>query len=168
MRTNKEIFCKGIYKSPIGILEITATDKGIRKISFSETPVNKISTLNPIIENCKKELNEYFEGERKNFGVKLDLAGTEFQKLVWMTLTTIPYGETVTYLKIAELIGDTKSVRAVGMANSRNCVPVIVPCHRVVGSNGNLTGYAGGLWRKDWLLKHELQYSKNEKQLDLF
>ena len=164
----EEIFFKGVLKSPVGNLEITASEKGIRKIHFVDEPLTKIYKLNDRIEECNKQLNEYFAGTRKQFDIDLDLQGTEFQKLVWMTLMTIPFGETASYLDIAELIGDPNSVRAVGMANNKNNIPIIIPCHRVIGNNGDLIGYAGGLWRKKWLLNHEADYSNSERQLDLF
>ena len=161
-------FVKGIFKSPIGNLEIIATDKGIRKIMFTDSPISKVHKMYEQVENCKKQLQEYFAGERKQFTLDLDIQGTEFQKLVWMTLLTVPFGKTLSYLEIAKMIGDPNAVRAVGMANNKNNIPIIIPCHRIVGAKGELTGYAGGLWRKDWLIKHELTYSDAEQQLELF
>ena len=159
---------KDIIKSPVGTLEIKATDRGIREIVFAEGPVTGNSNLNEHIELCRSELDQYFSGDLKSFTVPLDIAGTEFQKLVWMTLRTIPYGETVYYLDVAEMIGDKNSLRAVGLANNKNNIPVIIPCHRVVGSDGKLVGYAGGLWRKQWLLNHEKTFSNSEMQLEIF
>jgi methylated-DNA-[protein]-cysteine S-methyltransferase len=159
---------KDTLKSPIGNLEIKATDKGIREIVFAEGPLTGGSELNEHIELCKSELDKYFDGSLKNFTVPLDITGTEFQKLVWMTLRTISYGETVSYLDVAEMIGDRNSLRAVGLVNNNNSIPVIIPCHRVVGSDGKLVGYAGGLWRKHWLLNHEKTFSNAEMQLEIF
>lgn len=161
-------FYKDILKSPVGTLEITATDKGIREIVFAEGPATGNSKLNEHIEHCKSELDEYFSGGLKYFTVPLDISGTEFQKLVWMTLLTIPYGETASYLEVAAMIGDRNSLRAVGLANNKNSIPVIIPCHRVVGKDGKLVGYAGGLWRKHWLLNHEKTFSNTEMQLEIF
>ena len=165
---NTDVFHHGVFKSPIGNLEITSSTKGIRKIIFMDSPITKVYKVFELIEECKKQLHEYFIGKRKHFNIPLDLHGTEFQKLVWMSLLTIPYGESISYLKVAKLVGDPNSVRAVGMANNKNSIPIIIPCHRVIGSNGSLTGYAGGLWRKDWLIKHEHEYSNVDKQLDIF
>ncbi len=166
--TTDNIFHKGVLKTPLGMLEIISSNKGIRKISFVDSPITKVYEVCEIVEECKKQLVEYFSGERKYFTVSLDVQGTEFQKLVWMSLMTIPYGKTATYNDVANLVGDPKSVRAVGMANNKNRVPIIIPCHRVVGSNGSLTGYAGGLWRKDWLIKHELEHSNVDMQMEMF
>ena len=156
------------YKSEIGILEITASENGIKSLGFSDSMYEEISNKNEHIKKCVKQLEEYFNGERKRFTINLDLYGTDFQKKVWMELLEIPYGETRSYIDIATKLGDENSVRAVGMANNRNPVALIVPCHRVIGADGKLVGYAGGLWRKDWLLKHEKEYSGVEKQMELF
>lgn len=159
---------KTYYKSEVGILEITASEKGIRSLGFSDTIPEEIYEENEHIKKCLKQLREYFKGERKKFTINLDLQGTEFQKKVWLELLEIPYGETRSYIDVALKLGDENSVRAVGMANNRNPVALIVPCHRVIGADGKLIGYAGGLWRKDWLLKHEKEYSGAEKQMELF
>lgn len=162
------IFYKGIVKSPVGNLEITASDKGVRRIEFLDEPITRIYEMNSQVQKCKQQLQEYFKGTRKLFTIDLDLQGTEFQKLVWMSLLTIPYAVTVSYKFIAKMVGDPNAVRAVGMANNKNNIPIIIPCHRIVGNKGSLTGYAGGLWRKDWLINHELEFSNSEKQLNLF
>ena len=142
-------------KTPIGTLVIQATDLGITKVSFS--PANKAESRegSELTHRCKQQLSEYFEGKRKIFDLPLDPAGTDFQKSVWACLLTIPFGQTVSYRDIAERINKPKSVRAVGAANGKNQIGLIVPCHRVIGSDLTLTGYAGGLERKAWLLKHE-------------
>ncbi|NSW90709.1 MAG: methylated-DNA--[protein]-cysteine S-methyltransferase [Firmicutes bacterium] len=150
---------KTYYQSPIGIIEIVCTDKNILSVNFIDDINSYINTYeNSCIayaEECIKQLHEYFAGKRKNFTLDIKLNGTDFQKKVWSALTEIPYGETVSYGKIAEKIGNKKAARAVGNANNRNPISIIVPCHRVIGSDGNLTGYGGGLWRKKWLLEHE-------------
>ena len=110
------------------------------------------------IKNTIIQLDEYFEGKRSKFNIPLVLSGTVFQNAVWNALQQIPYGQTVSYKNIAQAIGNVKACRAVGMANNRNPLPIIIPCHRVIGQNGALVGYAGQIWRKEWLLKHERQY----------
>jgi methylated-DNA-[protein]-cysteine S-methyltransferase len=141
-------------ETPIGILKITADKKSITGIIFD--PENtEGGKSNEIIELCKKELQEYFSGERKSFTVSVNQKGSRFQKKVWNELQKIPYGKTVSYGYIAERVGGKNFSRAVGSANNKNHIPIVVPCHRVVGSNGSLTGYAGGLWRKKWLIMLE-------------
>ncbi|MBN2305705.1 MAG: methylated-DNA--[protein]-cysteine S-methyltransferase [Anaerolineae bacterium] len=145
--------------SPIGTLAITASDTGITAIQFLDAPPPDQPSNPPIIppalQTCIDQLREYFAGQRQTFTVPLDMQGTEFQRRVWTELCAIPFGETRTYMQLAEIVGDPKAVRAVGTTNGRNPIAVIVPCHRVIGSDGSLTGYAGGLWRKEWLLTHE-------------
>ena len=161
-------FYKTYYKSEIGILELTASDKGITALGFAESIPDENYEENKHIKKCIKQLNEYFKGERKEFSIDLDFCGTEFQNNVWTELLKIPYGETRSYINIAVKLGDENAVRAVGMANNRNPIAIIVPCHRVIGSDGKLVGYAGGLWRKDWLLKREKEFSDVEIQMELF
>ncbi len=150
-------YYKAYYPTEIGILEIAGTEEGIASISFvKEEDMEASIKVPPIIQECVQQLTEYFRGERIEFTVKLlSQQGTEFQTKVWNKLQEIPYGVTWSYRDLAEAIGNIKAVRAVGNANSKNQLSIIVPCHRVIGSNGKLTGYAGGLWRKEWLLKHE-------------
>ncbi|PEY34609.1 cysteine methyltransferase [Bacillus cereus] len=144
---------RAYYESEIGLLEITANDEGITSVIFVEE--RKEEHTSKIVEQCLTELDEYFHQKRTEFTVPLSSTGTPFQKSVWDALYTIPYGVSASYLDIAEKVDNTKAVRAVGGANSRNPISIIVPCHRVVGKSGKLVGYAGGLWRKEWLLKHE-------------
>ena len=151
--------------SPIGVIEIQASSKGITQVIFSGTE-KKIIETNEITHCCKQQLKEYFEGKRKIFNVPLDQQGTVFQKSVWTCLTQIPFGETLFYRDIANMLNNGKAVRAVGGANGRNPISIIVPCHRVVGSSRTLTGYAGGLERKLWLLKHEGVQVKGSKVSD--
>ncbi|WDL94113.1 methylated-DNA--[protein]-cysteine S-methyltransferase [Bacillus sp. HNR-4] len=141
------------YESELGLLEIKANDKGITSVIFVDE--RQEERTNEMIDQCINELEEYFKGKRKEFTVPLSAEGTSFQKNVWDALYTIPYGVSASYLDIAEKVGNTKAVRAIGGANSRNPISIIVPCHRVIGKSGKLVGYAGGLWRKEWLLKHE-------------
>lgn len=148
---------KTYYKSEIGLLEIIATDKGISKVDFLNQEPSEFSleTNNIFLKDCFQQLAEYFRGERKSFSLELDPKGTDFEKRVWQELLKISFGETITYLRLAERLGDKKVIRAAARANGKNPLAIIIPCHRVIGSDGSLTGYAGGLWRKEWLLKHE-------------
>ncbi|GAB4421409.1 MAG: methylated-DNA--[protein]-cysteine S-methyltransferase [Anaerolineae bacterium] len=143
--------------TPLGMLRITSSQAGIRAIQFlNETPpALPEEPLLPVLAACVQQLQEYFSGQRRSFEVPLDLRGTPFQLRVWELLQRIPFGETRTYLDLALALGDVKAVRAVGAANGQNPVPIIVPCHRVIGQEGQLVGYSGGLWRKEWLLTHE-------------
>ncbi|CAH9054758.1 Methylated-DNA--protein-cysteine methyltransferase, constitutive [Pseudoalteromonas sp. CIP111854] len=156
-------------ESPLGLVEFKASDKGITQLIFCGTQSIKTAN-NPITDLCKQQLIEYFSGKRKQFDVPLDPKGTDFQKLVWKHLSHIPFGKTLSYLDIAKLVNRPKGSQAVGGANGRNPISIIVPCHRVVGSNGALTGYAGGIERKLWLLAHEgiaIKHSKEVDALDL-
>ena len=140
--------------SPLGIIEFKASEKGITQVIFCGAEMAEIKA-NKITDECKLQLQEYFEGQRKVFDLMLDPQGTDFQKAVWLCLSNIPFGETFSYLDIAKMVNRPKGAQAVGGANGRNPISIIVPCHRVVGSNGALTGYAGGNERKLWLLEHE-------------
>lgn len=146
------------YKSPIGIMEILGTDNAVCSIMFSEQDeaIYGIKADSPkVLIDCTDQIDEYFKGTRQQFTFPYISEGTDFQKSVWNALIEIPYGETSSYRDIAASIGKERAVRAVGAANGKNRLSIVVPCHRVVGANGSLTGYAGGLWRKEWLLKHE-------------
>ncbi|WP_242144699.1 MULTISPECIES: methylated-DNA--[protein]-cysteine S-methyltransferase [unclassified Bacillus cereus group] len=144
---------RAYYKSEVGLLEVTANEKGITSILFVEEQGEE--NPNVVVEQCIAELDEYFNQKRTVFSVPLSAEGTAFQQKVWEALYTIPYGTSASYLDIAKKIGNQKAVRAIGGANSRNPISIIVPCHRIIGKSGKLVGYAGGLWRKEWLLKHE-------------
>ncbi|EDS77032.1 methylated-DNA--[protein]-cysteine S-methyltransferase [Clostridium massiliodielmoense] len=142
------------YSSPIGILRIKSTKYEILSLEFvDEKILNRENTS--ILKEASKQLDEYFNGIRKEFDLNIRLEGTEFQKKVWNELLKIPYGEVITYKDIAIRIGNEKAVRAVGNANNKNKIPIIIPCHRVIGSNRKLVGYLGGLDKKLWLLNHE-------------
>ncbi len=141
--------------SPLGTLVIAASDAGITAIQFHDDPPALPGSDHALLRLCIEELDAYFQGQLRTFSVPLDLRGTPFQQRVWNLLLTIPYGATRTYMDLAERLGDRRAVRAVGAANGKNPVAIVVPCHRVIGSDGDLTGYAGGLWRKEWLLAHE-------------
>lgn len=155
------------YSSPIGHILITGTNTFISTILFCEKTGQESEHLPAVVESCVQQLDEYFFGNRKSFELPMQPVGTSFQQQVWQQLKTIDYGQTVSYMDVARAVSGEKAIRAIGAANSRNPICVIVPCHRVIGSNGSLTGYAGGLWRKEWLLKHEGAL-KPEKQLALF
>ena len=148
-----------IYESPVGTLTILAGKTGIRAIKFgADEKVRASGTANEMTRWAVKELEEYFQGKRKEFTVPCRPEGTDFQKRVWEALTRIPYGVTRTYKEIAVETGNPRASRAVGMANHRNPIPIMIPCHRVIGSDGKLTGYAGGLEVKEFLLKLERGY----------
>ena len=143
------------YSSPVGLLEITGNDDGILSVHFMDTKKKISSKINPCLKECIYQLDEYFKGIRKEFGLKLNPKGTAFQLKVWEQLLTVPFGRTASYLDISKLIGDVKATRAVGTANGCNPIAVIIPCHRIIGADGKLVGYGGGIKRKEWLLNHE-------------
>lgn len=140
--------------SPIGLVEVTSTATHIVSVYFVEQSHRETTKPQVLIEAIE-QLQQYFNGQRTIFNVPYRLEGTVFQQSVWQALTTVPYGETASYKDIAIAINNEKAVRAVGMTNSKNPLSIIVPCHRIIGTNGKLTGYAGGVWRKEWLLHHE-------------
>ncbi|TXK37657.1 methylated-DNA--[protein]-cysteine S-methyltransferase [Pontibacter qinzhouensis] len=155
------------YNSPIGWIQLTGTAQGIETMLFVEAAGAETSSLPACAVAGLAQLAEYFNGERQQFDLPLAPHGTAFQQQVWQELQKIPFGKTFSYLQVARAIGGEKAIRAVGAANGRNPLCLVVPCHRVIGSNGSLTGYAGGLWRKEWLLRHE-GVLKPEQQLALF
>jgi methylated-DNA-[protein]-cysteine S-methyltransferase len=142
------------FSSPVGELLIQSEADKIITVNFLKD-VKQSEARTTVIEQCVEELDEYFYRGRKFFTVDLDLRGTDFQKLVWSELITIPYGSTISYEALAIRIGNIKSIRAVGLANGQNPIAIIVPCHRVIGKSGDLIGYGGGLENKEWLLYHE-------------
>ena len=150
----EESLYKTYYESPAGLIEIMANDTGVTSILFVKKRAGR-SKNNPHTTECLKQLHDYFNKERKTFSVPLDLIGTDFQKRVWNELLNIPYGKTISYLQLAIRLGDKKCIRAAGTANGRNPLSIIVPCHRVIGSNGDLVGYGGGLDKKKFLLELE-------------
>jgi len=145
-----------LMKTPVGILELKGNSNGLMSVLFREGENIFISEIIPkSLEDSVQQLQEYFEGKRKNFTLKLSPEGTDFQKKVWKQLEGIPFGKTVTYQQMANQLGDPKVIRAAASANGKNPISIIIPCHRVIGTDGSLTGYAGGLHRKKWLLEHE-------------
>ncbi len=142
-------------QTPIGILELNGNGEGISSLLFKDESI-EVSEKIPIeLKKAAQQLQEYFEGKRTVFSLKLIPKGTDFQKKVWYQLQEIPYGKTTSYQQMANQLGDPKVIRAAATANGKNPISIIIPCHRVIGSNGSLTGYAGGLQRKKWLLEHE-------------
>ena len=143
------------YKSPIGTIKITGNNKGIQSVVFIEETIESSEKIPEFFKPCLLQLQEYFIGVRKDFNLKLHPNGTDFQYSVWEELKKIPYGKTRSYMEQTKALGNLKAIRAVASANGKNPISIIIPCHRVIGSDGSLTGYAGGIWRKKWLLEHE-------------
>ena len=163
-----------LYKSPIGILQIKNAADFISEVSFIETKKKSYDgskeltySINSVtvIKNCIEQLDDYFSGKSLIFDIPLLQEGTPFQQSVWAELQKIPYGRTVSYQHLSKTIGNIKATRAVGTANGKNNIAIVVPCHRVIGSNGSLVGYGGDLWRKQWLLEHEAKYAHGVQAL---
>lgn len=146
---------KGYLFTGIGVLEVVADQQGVVSVLFADTPDPAAQCASRTVQQCLAELDQYFSGRCAAFTVPLHLVGTPFQQEVWHALLTIPFGHTASYGEIAHLLGRPSAARAVGGAVHRNPISIIVPCHRIIGSDGSLTGYAGGLHRKEWLLAHE-------------
>ena len=148
---------KTYYQSPIGVLLIEATDQYISQVTFEVETITNIvnSSTNPLLTTCVDQLIEYFNGVRLVFTLPIMQNGTVFQMRVWNELININFGKTISYLTLARRLGDANCIRAAAASNGKNHIAIIVPCHRVIGSNQSLVGYAGGLWRKKWLLDHE-------------
>jgi methylated-DNA-[protein]-cysteine S-methyltransferase len=151
------------FNTPIGTAKITGDNEGIQTITFITDNLDEGNLITigikenipECLRECVLQLKEYFQGNRNSFNLLLNPQGTKFQKLVWKNLSTIPFGKTISYLAQSKQIGDVKAVRAVASANGKNPISIVIPCHRVIGSDGSLTGYAGGIWRKKWLLDFE-------------
>tara|TARA_R110002020_G_scaffold122487_6_gene277948 strand:+ start:81866 stop:82342 length:477 start_codon:yes stop_codon:yes gene_type:complete len=151
-------------QTPLGTAQLTGDREGLSSISVLDAAVPPTDILPEVLEDAAYQLREYFDGRRQTFSLSLNPEGTEFQKKVWKELLTIPFGKTVSYMDLSKKLGDPKAIRAVAAANGKNPLWIVVPCHRVIGSDGSLTGYAGGLMRKQWLLDHENPW----KQQSLF
>lgn len=154
-------------QSPLGRIELRADDAGLKVVIFLDEGApeqTEHKPNHPTLKAAAKQLKEYFAGDRKEFDLPLTPIGTEFQQRVWKELGSIPWGETTSYMKLAETVGNRLTIRAVGGANGKNPIAIIIPCHRVIGADGKLTGYAGGLWRKQWLLEHEGKASQMRMQ----
>jgi len=144
-----------IIKTPLGNTLIEGDHLGVSSISTKDISEAVSTNIPSVLAEAVKQLQEYFEGNRKEFTFPLHIKGTEFQQKVWKSLLEIPFGKTTSYLEQSKKLGNTKAIRAVASANGKNPLSIVVPCHRVIGSNGSLTGFASGLWRKEWLLTHE-------------
>ncbi len=144
-----------VIDSPVGKMKLVADAVGLTSIQFLDSEEILSEEIPNALEEVVKQLEEYFDGKRRDFNLRLSPQGTDFQKRVWRELEKIPFGKTVSYKHIATRLGDPKVIRAAASANGKNPTPIIIPCHRVIGSDGSLTGYAGGLYRKKWLLEHE-------------
>jgi methylated-DNA-[protein]-cysteine S-methyltransferase len=152
----------GYYLSPLGTMAIKVNQSTLLSVKFHQD-VSEFQIANPesnILQRVIEQLDEYFNSDRRKFDLPLQPEGTDFQLKVWDELVKIPYGETLSYLKLAERVGSYNYTRAVGLANGKNPIAIIIPCHRVIGASGELTGYAGGIWRKQWLLEHESMQKK--------
>ncbi len=164
-RPGDEVLTTASYESPVGLLTLVASQKGLRAILWpndnDERGRVKLGPTeagsSPILKQTVRELDEYFAGIRQAFDVPLDPIGTEFQREVWLALANVPYGQTTSYGRQAQALGRPKSVRAVASANGKNPISIVLPCHRIIGADGSLTGFAGGLEGKAWLLSHEGQ-----------
>lgn len=145
------------YQSPIGLMKICGTNHFISEIQFidKEEDIVTPTGFTPILQQCVEELIEYFNGNRISFDIPVNQPGTEFQQKVWSELLNISYGKTISYSQLAKNLGDANCIRAAAASNGKNNLLIIVPCHRVIGTNQSLVGYAGGLWRKKWLLDLE-------------
>lgn len=162
------------YPSPIGTILIECTDDLITALLF-EKENDKLQSKGVVIKEpppqhtllnkCLLQLHEYFKGSRKEFHLPVQQNGTAFQQKIWTALMQIPYGKTISYLELSKRTGDAKAIRAVGTTNGKNQLSIVVPCHRIIGSNGTLTGYGGGLWRKQWLLEHEAKFEHGVQML---
>lgn len=156
------------YDSPLGIIHLVAEDDALTQLSFSQQTT--ISPASPapaaaVLQQCVQQLDEYFAGKRFSFALPIKQAGTAFQQQVWLALQDIGPGKTISYLQLSKQLGNAKAIRAVGTANGKNNIAIIVPCHRVIGSNGSLVGYSGELWRKQWLLQHEAKHLQGVQSL---
>lgn len=149
-------------KTPLGTAEILGDENGVTTIKILDIETELSLEIPEHLQIVVTELNEYFDSKRTHFTFKLQPQGTEFQQKVWESLSNIPFGKTISYMDLSKKLGDIKAIRAVASANGKNPLWIVIPCHRVIGSDGSLTGYAGGLWRKKWLLEHENPFSQQE------
>jgi methylated-DNA-[protein]-cysteine S-methyltransferase len=155
------------FHSPIGAIRLHATDTALYALRFDDVTAGD-EQANPVLEAAVSQLSNYFAGTLTQFNLPILQPGTRFQQKVWQLLTEIPFGDTTSYQALSQTYGDVKAIRAIAAANAKNRLAIVVPCHRVVGSNGALTGFAWGLERKHWLLEHEAKISGKRKQMRLF
>ena len=156
------------YDSPIGLLKIGGTEQFIGELTFLDNQdqlTYGVPGVTEVMHECTEQLIEYFHGSRQKFDVPVNQEGTEFQIRVWKELLEIPYGKTISYMDMAKRLGDPKVIRAAAAANGKNPITIIVPCHRVIGSDRSLVGYSGGMWRKKWLLQHEFKIAHGVQTL---
>jgi methylated-DNA-[protein]-cysteine S-methyltransferase len=162
------------FNSPIGVIQVKTTGASLNTVHFvnawkgpqlAENEIHTDTEVPPYADRCIQQLQEFFAGTRQTFDLNLSQPGTPFQQKIWTALGDIPYGKTISYLTLAKRTGDAKAIRAVGTTNGKNAIAIIVPCHRVIGSNGSLVGYGGDLWRKKWLLEHENKWANGVRQL---
>jgi len=156
------------YHSPVGLLKISGTEDYISEVSFHDNSEKSEGTkkhLPPMLIQCIEQLIQYFNGQRRVFELPINQPGTPFQQTVWNELAVIPFGKTMSYIQLAIKTGDPKATRAVASANGKNNVAIIIPCHRVIGADKTLVGYGGGLWRKKWLLEHEMKIAHGVQTL---
>ena len=152
----------GYYRSDIGLIQLGVSNEALQMCIFLDDDAHPSkSSKTPVMTECIKQLDAYFKGKNHTFSVPLKPKGTEFQQRVWQTLRHIPYGQTPSYKHVAEMIARPKAARAIGHANHFNPIAIIIPCHRVISSNGQLSGYRGGVWRKQWLIQHEKTRAKH-------
>jgi methylated-DNA-[protein]-cysteine S-methyltransferase len=154
------------FSSPVGKLKMQCSDRYIKTVTFCDGEVDSANDDHKLLQSCARQLEEYFSGRRKQFNLPLNQDGTEFQEKVWALLCKIPYGKTISYNELAKQYGDLKAIRAVASANGKNDICIIVPCHRVIGSDQSLVGYGGGLWRKKWLLDLEAKHHLGVQQFN--
>lgn len=154
MTTTQDDLLFAYVDSPVGLVEISCSEAGIAAANFVDSPRHPTAD-SACLRGASQQIEAYLAGTLTTFDLSLDLRGTDFQRRVWAQLLTVPFGQTATYLDIALALENPQAVRAVGAANGQNPVSIVVPCHRIIGSGGKLTGYGGGLWRKEWLLRHE-------------
>jgi methylated-DNA-[protein]-cysteine S-methyltransferase len=155
MENNEETAKIAYYRTPVGIARITAEDGFITSVSVKDIAHEVEPVDDPLLNEAMKQLDEYFAGTRKDFDFPIKQPGSDFQQGVWRQLLTIPYGQTISYGQQSRILNNPLGIRAIASANGRNALWLVVPCHRVIGSDGSLTGYASGVWRKRWLLEHE-------------
>lgn len=153
------------HQSPLGWLKLQCSDEHLRAVIFTDGEPQAEDETHPLLDETRRQMDAYLSGQQQVFTLPLDQDGTEFQQKVWKLLSGIPFGKTISYNTLAKQYGDLKAIRAVASANGRNNLAIIVPCHRVIGSDQSLTGYAGGLWRKRWLLDHEAKHALGVQEL---
>ncbi|MFL5739462.1 MAG: methylated-DNA--[protein]-cysteine S-methyltransferase [Flavisolibacter sp.] len=154
------------YSSPVGTLKLQCSDRFLKAVLFCKEDEPLHQDQHKLLQACARQLDDYFAGKRRNFTLPLIQEGTPFQQKVWELLCAIPFGKTISYHELSRQYGDLKAIRAVASANGRNNLAIIVPCHRVIGSDQSLVGYGGGLWRKKWLLDHEAKFFHGVQELN--